>query len=93
MNVVRSVAKRYIAGAASLGTFYFIPGFRTWGSVLFLAIILTVVFEVTILPAVMKFLGPKIFMKYGMKPLGKDSHKNSVFYKTSSVSIDTEKSL
>ncbi|MFG1460765.1 MAG: MMPL family transporter [Thermoplasmataceae archaeon] len=74
--------------AASLGTFYFIPGFRTWGSVLFLAIIMTVVFEVSILPAVMKFLGPKIFMKYGMKPLGKDSHKNSVFYKTSSISID-----
>ena len=77
-----------ITVAASLGTFYFIRGFRTWGSVLFLAIIMTVVFEVTILPAVMKFLGPKIFMKYGMKPFGKDSHKNSVFYKTSSVSID-----
>ena len=77
-----------ITVAASLGTFYFIPGFRTWGAVLFLAIIMTVVFEVTILPAVMKILGPKIFMKYGMKPLDRDSHKNSIFYKTSSVSID-----
>lgn len=72
--------------AASLGMFTFIPGFRTWGSVLFIAIMLTVIMEVTLLPAIMKILGPKIFLKKGLKPLGQDHHRYSFFYKASKFS-------
>lgn len=72
--------------AASLGMFSLVPGFRTWGSVLFIAIMLTVVMEVTLLPAIMKFLGPKIFMNRGIKPLGVDHQKSSFFYRAAKFS-------
>ncbi|QRF75876.1 transport protein [Thermoplasmatales archaeon] len=71
-----------ITVSASLLMFAVFPGFRTWGIVLSLAIILTVIMEVTLLPAIMKFLGPKIFMKSGMKPLSTGYHQNSLFYRT-----------
>ncbi|MEM0156088.1 MAG: MMPL family transporter [Thermoplasmataceae archaeon] len=72
-----------ITVSASLSMFAVFPGFRTWGIVLSLAILMTVIMEVTLLPAIMKFLGPKIFMKSGMKPLESGYHEKSVFYRTS----------
>ncbi len=72
--------------AASLLMFSFVPGFRTWGLVLFLAIMLTMIMEVTLLPAIMKFAGRKIFMKRGLKPLAEDHHKSSFFYRASKFS-------
>ena len=69
--------------SASLSMFAVFPSFRTWGIVLSLAIMMTVIMEVTLLPAIMKFLGPKIFMKSGMKPLESGYHEKSIFYRTS----------
>ena len=72
--------------AVSLGMFSIVPGFGAWGSVLAISIALTVVMEVSIFPFILKTLGPGIFMKRGMKPLEKDYHRSSIFYKTSDIS-------
>ena len=72
--------------AVSLGMFSIVPGFGAWGSVLAISIALTVVMEVSIFPFILKTLGPGIFMKRGMRPLEKDYHRSSIFYKTSDFS-------
>ena len=82
----RSVIISGITVAASLAMFSFVPGYRTWGTVLFTAILLTLLLVSTLLPSVLSIFGKNLFMKRGMKPLKESYHKDSLFYKTSSFS-------
>ncbi|WP_393971295.1 MMPL family transporter [Oxyplasma meridianum] len=82
----RSVIISGITVAASLATFSFVPGYRTWGTVLFTAIMLTLLLVSTLLPSVLSIFGKNLFMKRGMKPLKENYHKDSMFYKASGIS-------
>ena len=79
----RAVITSGLAVAASLAMFSFVPGFGAWGSVLSIAIISTVIFEVTVMPVIMMGFGRKLFMKRGMKPLADNYHRDSIFYRIS----------
>lgn len=83
----KSVTISGLTVAFSLFTFYFIPGFRSWGTSLLFAVIFTIILETTLLPAAMSFFGKKLFMAYGMKKIGKDDVKNSIFYKIAGRSV------
>ncbi len=82
----KSIFVSGVAVSISLGMFSIVPGFRAWGSVLAISIFLTVLMEVSILPFIIKALGPKLFMKSGIKPLEKDYQESSLYYKISQVS-------
>ena len=82
----RSVVISGVTVAASLAMFSFVPGYRTWGTVLFTAILLTLLLISTLLPSVLSLFGNNLFMKRGMKPLKESYHRDSLFYKTSSFS-------
>jgi len=82
----RSVIISGITVAASLAMFSFVPGYRTWGTVLFTAILLTLLLVSTLLPSVLSIFGKNLIMKRGMKPLKENYQKDSLFYKTSSIS-------
>ncbi|MGP6239451.1 MMPL family transporter [Cuniculiplasma sp. SKW4] len=76
-----------ITVAFTLLTFSFVPTFLDWGIVLFQAVIYTVLIQVTLLPISVYFLRNRLIMKRGLKPLTYDSHKSSVFYKTTDLSV------
>jgi|GEM_PF-313304 RND superfamily putative drug exporter len=82
----RSVIISGITVAASLAVFSFVPGYRTWGTVLFTAIMLTLLLVSTLLPSVLSLFGKNLFMKRGMKPLKEGYQKDSMFYKAASIS-------
>ena len=73
--------------AFSLFTFYFIPGFHSWGTTLFFALIFTILLETILLPAVVSLFGKKLFMKIGMKPMDVETRKRSKFYKLAQFSV------
>ncbi len=83
----RAVFISGLAVAVSLGMFSLVPGFRTWGLVLFLAILFTVILEVTLVPGIMKILGPKLFMKRSMRPLEEGYQKKAFYYRAAKFSI------
>ncbi len=90
-NSLKTVLISGITVAASLGMFSLISTYRTWGAVLFISIIITVVLIVTTMPAVISYIGEKSFLKSGLKPENENDVKSSYFYKASKIS--TEKSL
>jgi RND superfamily putative drug exporter len=89
-NSVKTVLISGVTVAVSLGMFGFIGNFETWGSVLFISIIITVVMIVTTMPAILSYITPKYFMKKGLAKETEIDIAFSYFYKTSKVS--TEKS-
>ncbi len=62
--------------ATSLGTMSFVTGLNTWGPVLFLAVIFTVLAEITFVPAVAALLGKRLFRGIRQKEFSK-----SAFYR------------
>ncbi|SMD30814.1 MMPL family transporter [Picrophilus oshimae] len=82
----RSILISGITVAFSLATFSFIPGFKSWGITLFLAVIFTIALETTLLPVIISFLGRSLFLRYALKPDINDKEK-SKFYKAAEGAI------
>ncbi|WP_298275944.1 MMPL family transporter [Ferroplasma sp.] len=83
----KSIVISGLTVAFSLFTFYFIPGFHSWGTTLFFAVIFTILLETVLLPAVISLFGKKLFMKVGMKPINPETRARSRFYRIADVSV------
>jgi RND superfamily putative drug exporter len=82
-----------ITVAGSLGALSFISDLRTWGPVLLIAILLTVAMEVTLLPAIVSLIGPRLFLKRTLtrklQPMSNSSTlagRKSAFYRAAKFS-------
>ena len=84
----KAVAISGLTVATSLGSLFFISGLNTWGPVLFMAVMLTVLAEITLLPALAAFLGRRIFRKLPSTEI----HK-SVFYRVGQFSSRKRKAV
>ena len=51
-----------------LGTLSFLSGLETWGPVLFLTVLSIGLLEVTLLPALMRLIGPRLFARRWLRP-------------------------
>ena len=76
-----------ITVAATLGMFSLLPQFKSWGLVLMMSIIFTVLLMTTLLSSIMYVFRKNLIMKKGMVPYEKSYRENSLFYKTSNFSI------
>ncbi|HEY1198674.1 MAG TPA: MMPL family transporter [Thermoplasmata archaeon] len=65
--------------AVGLGTLSFLSGLETWGPVLFGTVIGVGLLEVTLLPALIRLIGPRLFVRRWLRPAGPVSQ--SVFYR------------
>ncbi len=74
--------------ASSLGTMFFVSGLTTWGPVLFIAVLLTVLAEITLLPALAAILGKRMFRSMKDRPTDK-----SVFYRAAKFSSKKGKAV
>ena len=74
--------------AGGLGTLSLVSDLQTWGPVLLLSILMTVVMETTLLPALVWFVGPRMFQKRALKPIRDSEHfgPKSKFYRVASFS-------
>lgn len=70
--------------AVGLGTLSFLSGLRTWGPVLFVTILSIGLLEVTLLPALTRLIGPRIFVRRWLRPAG--SPERSPFYRAAAGS-------
>ncbi|MEM0272665.1 MAG: MMPL family transporter [Thermoprotei archaeon] len=73
--------------AASLGTFIFVSGLRSWGPVLFIAVMLTAALEVTLLPAIASYIGPRLFRSPSAKERNPLEYRQSRLYKAAKISL------
>ncbi len=74
--------------AGGLGALSLISDLQTWGPVLLLSILMTVAMETTLLPALVSFVGPRVFLKRALKPIKDSEHfgPKSRFYRAASFS-------
>jgi len=74
--------------AGGLGALSLISDLQTWGPVLLLSILMTVAMETTLLPALVSFVGPRMFMKRALKPIKDSEHfgPRSRFYRVARFS-------
>ncbi len=84
----RAVVVSGLTVATSLGTMFFVTGLNTWGPVLFLAVLFTVLAEVTFLPAVASLIGKRMF-----RNIRTVEPKKSVFYKAAEFSSKRKKAI
>jgi len=70
--------------AIGLGTLSFLSGLETWGPVLLVTIFAIGMLEVTLLPALMRLIGPRLFLRRWLRPAGPP--ERSVFYRAASRS-------
>jgi RND superfamily putative drug exporter len=84
----KAVAISGLTVATSLGSLFFISGLNTWGPVLFMAVLLTVLAEITLLPAMAALLGRRIFRKLPSTEV----HK-SFFYRAGQFSSRKRKAV
>lgn len=84
----KAVAISGLTVATSLGSLFFISGLNTWGPVLFIAVLLTVLAEITLLPALAGLLGRRIFRKLPSTQI----HK-SAFYRAGQFSSKRKKAV
>ena len=54
--------------AVGLGTLSFLSGLRTWGPVLLVTIFAIGILEITLLPAVVRLIGPRLFLRRWLRP-------------------------
>jgi RND superfamily putative drug exporter len=89
MATSRSGSAILISGltvAASLGTFSFIAGLKSWGPVLFMGVMLTVAAELTLLPALTALIGPRLFVKSALQS-APGGYRKSRFYRAAALSV------
>jgi RND superfamily putative drug exporter len=67
-----------------LGTLSFLEGLATWGPVLFVTVLGIGLLEVTLLPALVRLIGPRLFLKSALPPNG--SVSRSTFYRAAARS-------
>jgi RND superfamily putative drug exporter len=70
--------------AVGLGTLSFLNGLSTWGPVLFLTILAVGAIEVTLLPALARLIGPRLFVRRWLAPAAPT--ERSVFYRAAARS-------
>jgi RND superfamily putative drug exporter len=70
--------------AVGLGTLSLLSGLETWGPVLLVTILMIGILEVTLLPALMRLIGPRLFLQRWLRPAR--SPEKSVFYRAASRS-------
>ncbi|HTT25400.1 MAG TPA: MMPL family transporter [Thermoplasmata archaeon] len=54
--------------AVGLGSLSFLPGLQTWGPTLAITVLLIALLEVTLLPALLRIIGPRFFLRRWMRP-------------------------
>jgi putative drug exporter of the RND superfamily len=54
--------------AVGLGALSFLPGLETWGPVLALTVLATALLTITLLPALLRLIGPRVFARRWMTP-------------------------
>ena len=74
--------------AGGLGSLSLVSDLATWGPVLLLSVLMTVAMETTLLPAVVSFIGPRIFLSRARKPISEADYfgPRSRFYRAASFS-------
>jgi len=74
--------------AGGLGALSLVSDLQTWGPVLLLSILMTVAMETTLLPALVSFVGPRMFLKRALKPINNSEHfgPKSRFYRAANFS-------
>jgi len=65
--------------AVGLGTLSFLTGLETWGPVLFVTVAGIGLLEVTLLPALVRLIGPRLFVRRWLRPAG--PVERSAFYR------------
>lgn len=70
--------------AIGLGTLSFLSGLQTWGPVLLVTILAIGVLEVTVLPALIRLIGPRVFLHRWLRPARPP--ERSAFYRAASWS-------
>ncbi len=73
-----------ITVGVGLGTLSFLSGLATWGPVLFITVVSIGVLEVALLPALLRLIGPRIFVKRWLRPASPPAQ--SVFYRAAARS-------
>ena len=77
----RAVVISGVTVSLSLLTFSFIPGFRSWGLVLFMAILMIVALVATLFPAILALFGPGFFTRKSISRVQEGYHTKSVFHR------------
>jgi RND superfamily putative drug exporter len=72
--------------AGGLGALSLVADLRTWGPVLLLSILMTVAMEVTLLPALVSFIGPRMFLKRTIGSSSDKDYTRSRFYRAAKSS-------
>jgi len=72
--------------AGGLGVLSLVADLVTWGPVLLLAILMTVLLATTLLPAVAAMIGPRMFLKRSIKLVEKTEYRKSRFYRITAFS-------
>jgi len=70
--------------AVGLGALSFLPGLETWGPVLALTVLATALLTVTLLPALLRLIGPRLFVRRWMAPAR--PVERSAFYRAARLS-------
>ena len=70
--------------AVGLGSLSFLAGLQSWGPTLALTVLMIALLEVTLMPAVFRLIGPRLFIARWMRP--PPPWKESVFYRAASGS-------
>ncbi len=70
-----------ITVSLSLLTFSFIPGFKSWGLVLFMAIMMIMALVATLFPAVLALFGPAFFTRKSISRVPEGYHTRSLFHR------------
>ena len=72
--------------AGGLGVLSLVADLRTWGPVLLLAILMTVLLATTLLPAAAAMIGPRMFLKRSIRLVEKTEYRKSRFYRITAFS-------
>jgi RND superfamily putative drug exporter len=81
-----AIAVSGVTVAGGLGALTSVSALTTWGPVLLLSILMTVVMEVTLLPSIVSYIGPRMFLKRTMKPSNSNGVTSSKFYRAARFS-------
>lgn len=88
-NAGEAVVISGITVAGSLGSLSLLPDLRTWGPVLSISVLMSVVLTVTLLPSIMYYLGGRIFLKRTLTV--KSNYKNGWVYRAAHFSVKRKK--
>lgn len=81
-----AIAVSGVTVAGGLGALTSVSDLATWGPVLLLSILMTVALEITLLPAIASYIGPKMFLKRTMKSTNGTDYRKSKFYRAAQFS-------